>query len=77
MFVHVILVHMVEMAIVKIVDVAVMANRGVPAFRAMPMRVVGMVFLSASGHPQCSSLALGLSWTPHPTKEVVAKAGDA
>jgi hypothetical protein len=43
MFVHVILVHAVEMATVKIAHMAVMANRGVPAFRAMPMSVVGMV----------------------------------
>jgi hypothetical protein len=53
MFVHVILVHVVEMAIVQIVYMAVMANRGVPAFRAMHMSVVGMVFLGASGHRQC------------------------
>jgi hypothetical protein len=50
MFVHMILVHMVEMTIVKIVQMAVMANRGVSAFRAMAMRVVRMVFLSTSGH---------------------------
>jgi hypothetical protein len=50
MFVHMILVHMVEMTIVKIVHMAVMANRGVSAFWAMAMRVVLMVFLGASGH---------------------------
>src|SRR3982074_1876669 len=66
MFVHVILVHVVEMAIVKIVHMAVMANRGVPAFRAMPMSVVGMVFLGASSHRQCPLLTLGLPSTPHP-----------
>ena len=54
MFVHVILVHMVEMAVVKIIHVAVMANRGVPAIRAVLMSVVGMVFLGASGHARCS-----------------------
>src|ERR1700720_1754339 len=58
-FVDVILVHVVEMAIVQIIDVAVMANRGVPAIRAMLMRMVGVVFLGASGHQQCSSLVLG------------------
>jgi hypothetical protein len=66
MFVHVILVHMVEMTIVKIVHVAVMTNRCVPAFRAMVMSVVGMVFLGASGHPQCSLLTLGFA-SPQPT----------
>jgi hypothetical protein len=50
MFVDVILVHMVEMPIVKIVHMAVMANRGVPAVRAMLMGVVGMVLLGAGGH---------------------------
>jgi hypothetical protein len=34
---------------VKIIHVAVMANRGVPAFRAMLMSVVGVVFLGACG----------------------------
>jgi hypothetical protein len=38
------------MAVVKIVDMAIMANRGVPAVWAMLMGVVGMVFLSASHH---------------------------
>jgi hypothetical protein len=55
MFVHVILVHVVEMTIVQIVHMAVMANRGVPTFRAMPMSVVGMVFLGTRGH-WCRSL---------------------
>jgi len=50
MFVHMILVHMVEMTIVKIVHMAVMANRGVSAILAMAMRVVLMVFLGASSH---------------------------
>jgi hypothetical protein len=59
MFVHVILVHMVEMAVVKIIHVAVMANRGVPAFRAMLMSVVGMVLLGACGHWRYSLRALG------------------
>jgi hypothetical protein len=54
MFVRVILVHMMEMAIVKIVHMAVMTNRGMPALRAMPVSVVGMVFLATSGHRQCS-----------------------
>lgn len=50
MFVHVVLMHMVQMTIVKIVHVTVMANRSVPTFRAMPMRVVRMMFLGAGGH---------------------------
>src|SRR5260370_27407201 len=45
MFVHVILVHVVEMAVVKIIHMAVMANRGVPAVRAMLVGVIGMMLL--------------------------------
>src|ERR1700687_2615931 len=58
MFVHMILVHMVEMAVVKIIHMAGMANRGVPALRAVLMSVVGMVFLGACGHWRCSLPAL-------------------
>jgi hypothetical protein len=54
MFVHVILVHVVQMTIVKIIYMAVMTNRGVPAFQAMLVSVVGMVFLGACGHWRCS-----------------------
>jgi hypothetical protein len=50
MFVHMILVHMVEMTIVKVVHMPVMANRRVPAIRAMAVGVVCMVLLGASGH---------------------------
>ena len=39
MFVHVILVHVVEMAVVKVVHMAVMTNRSVPAVRAMLVSV--------------------------------------
>jgi hypothetical protein len=58
MFVDVILVHMVEMAVVKIIHMAVMANRDVPAFRAMLMSMVGMVFLGACGHVDAPCLRL-------------------
>jgi hypothetical protein len=52
--VDVIPVHVVEMAVVKIIHMAVMANRGVPAVRAMIMSVVGVMFLGACSHWQCS-----------------------
>ena len=55
MFVHVFLVHMVEVAVVKIVHVAIVADRGVPAIRPMLMGVVGVVFLGTCGH-WCRSL---------------------
>jgi hypothetical protein len=50
MLVHVIPMHVVEMAIMKIVNVALMANRRVPAIRAMLVRVVGVVFFGTCGH---------------------------
>jgi hypothetical protein len=50
MFVHVIVVHMVEMTIVKIVHMALVPDRRVPAIRAMPVRMVGMVLLGTRGH---------------------------
>jgi hypothetical protein len=50
MFVHVILVHMVKVAVVKIIHMAVMANRSVPAFRAMLVSVIGMMLLGAGRH---------------------------
>ena len=58
MFVDVILVHVVEMAIVQIIDVAVMPNRGVPAIRAMLVGVIGMMLLGAGRHDM-SFLRLG------------------
>src|SRR6476661_6779625 len=57
MFVNVILMHMVKMAIVKIVHMAVMANRGVSAVWAVLMGVVGMVLLGAGGHDTLSSIS--------------------
>jgi hypothetical protein len=49
MFIHVILVHVAEMAIVQIVHMTVMANRSVSAVRAMLVSVVGVV-LGTCGH---------------------------
>jgi hypothetical protein len=53
--IHVILVHVMEMAIVQIVHMTVMANRSVSAVRAMLVSVVGVVFLGTCGH-WCRSL---------------------
>jgi hypothetical protein len=50
--IHVILVHMMEMAIVQIVHMIVMANRSVSAVRAVLVSVVGVVFLGTCGHWQ-------------------------
>jgi hypothetical protein len=56
MFVDVILVHVMQMTIVKIVHMTVMPNRGVAAVRAMLMGVIGVVFLVA-GHDVTPSLS--------------------
>jgi hypothetical protein len=48
--IHVILVHVMEMAIMKVIHMAVMVNRSVPAIRAMLMSVVRVVFLGTCGH---------------------------
>jgi hypothetical protein len=54
MFVDVVLVHMMQMTIVKVIYMAVMPNCRMAAARAMLMRVVGMVLLNASRHFACS-----------------------
>ena len=55
-FVHVIPMHMMEMAIVKIVHIALMANRSVPAVRAMRVGVIGMMLFVAGRHDLCPLL---------------------
>jgi hypothetical protein len=57
MFVDVILMHVVKMAVVKIVHMAIMANRGVSAVWAVLMGVVGMVLLGAGGHDTVSFIS--------------------
>jgi hypothetical protein len=46
--------NMVEMTIVQIIDMAIMANRRMPAVGAMLMSMVRMVLLVARGHGVCS-----------------------
>jgi hypothetical protein len=53
--VHVILVHMMEMAIVQVVHMIAMANRSVSAVRAMLVSVVRVVSLGTCRHWSCSS----------------------
>jgi methionine synthase I (cobalamin-dependent) len=56
MFVDMVLVHMVEMTIMKVIYMAVMPNCSVPAARAVLMGVVGMTLLNASSHDFLCSL---------------------
>jgi len=64
MFVDVALVHMVEMAVMKIIDVLIMPDRGVPAIRAMLVSVVGVVPFCTCGHVCCSFPTVGCLPTP-------------
>jgi hypothetical protein len=50
MFIHMVLVHVVQMAIMEIVDMAVMEDRCMPTVGAMLVIMVGMMFLVAGGH---------------------------
>jgi hypothetical protein len=63
-FIHVILVHMMEMAIMKVIHMAFMANRRVPATRTMLVGVVGVVLLGTFGHWRYS-LRLNCRSIPH------------
>jgi hypothetical protein len=48
--VDVILVHVMQMPVVKVIDVALMAYRRMPAVRAMLVGMVRMMLLGAGGH---------------------------
>jgi hypothetical protein len=50
MLVNMVSVHMVEMAVMNIVDVTIVADRNVAAARSVLMGMVAMVFFVASGH---------------------------
>jgi hypothetical protein len=50
MLVSMIPMHMVQMAVMNIVDVTIMADRSVAAGRSMLMGMVGMLFFVAGGH---------------------------
>jgi hypothetical protein len=53
--IHVILVHVMQMAIMKVIHMAVMVNRSVPAIRTMLMSVVRVVLLGTCGHDHAPS----------------------
>jgi hypothetical protein len=50
MFVDMIRMHVVQMTVMEIVNVAIMADRRMSAVRAMLMRMVGMSLLGTGGH---------------------------
>jgi hypothetical protein len=49
-FVDMIFVHVVQMAVMNVIDMAVMAHGRMPTVWTMLMGVVGMVLLGAGGH---------------------------
>jgi hypothetical protein len=71
MLVHVIPMHMVEMAVVKIIHVAPMANGDVSTIRAMLMGVVGMVFLGTCVHCRRSLLGCAIEHPVIPPLEEI------
>ena len=52
--IHVVLVHMMEMAVMKIIHMAIVADRRVPATRTMLVGVVVVVLLGTCDHSRCS-----------------------
>jgi hypothetical protein len=50
MLVNMIPMHVVQMAVMNIVDVTIMADRSVAAGRSVLMGMVGMLFFVTSGH---------------------------
>jgi hypothetical protein len=58
--VDMILVHVVQMPVVQVIDVAFMAHRRMPAIRTMLVGMIGMMLLGTGGHrgfPSCSAVA--------------------
>jgi hypothetical protein len=49
-FIDMIPMHVMQMTIVEVIDVAVMAHSRVSTTRTMLMRVIGMMLLGADGH---------------------------
>jgi hypothetical protein len=61
--VDVIFVHVVQVPVVQVIDVAGMAHRRVAAVGTMLVRVVGMMLLGAGGHSVFSFFVCGASGT--------------
>src|SRR5258708_7780885 len=61
--VDMILVHVVEMPVMQIIDVALMAHRRMPTVGTMLVGMVGMVLLGAGSHGVFSFFVCGASGT--------------
>ena len=56
MFIDMVAVHMMQMAVMQIVDMAIVSNRGMPATRTMLMRMIGVLLFGAGRHHRASSV---------------------
>jgi hypothetical protein len=63
MFIHMVLVHVVEMAIMEIIDVPVMEDLRMPTVGTVLVSMVGMMFLGAGGHGVVPSWTAGCEET--------------
>ena len=62
--VDMILVHVMEMPVMQIIDVAVMADRRMPTFGTMLVSMIGMMLLGASSHDVFTLRCLRCEWGP-------------
>jgi hypothetical protein len=56
MLIDMVAVHMMQMAVMQIVDMAIVSNRGMPATRTMLMRMIGVLLFGAGRHHRASSV---------------------
>ena len=62
MLVDMVPVNMMQMAVVQIIDMAAMANRCVPAVRAMLVSMVGVLLLGTRCHCDTSLSSVAFKW---------------
>jgi hypothetical protein len=72
MLINMIIVHMMEMAIMQIVDVTLMAYCLMPAIGTVPVRMVRMMILVASGHLDFPFFLAGCRWLRVPAARSMA-----
>lgn len=54
MLIDMVAVHMMQMAVMQIVDMAIVLNRGMPTTRTMLMRMIGVLLFNAGRHHRAS-----------------------
>jgi hypothetical protein len=68
MFVDMTSMHMMQMTVVEVIDMAMMAHGRVSAVRTMLVGMIRMMLLVAGGHGGCSSI-WRLVWWPWQTRD--------